>query len=258
MRKLLGKEKAKIDTNYIEKLYNDIAGKQFKGNYEKNRWANKSEKSRYEMISNTLIKISKDYKFKEYIEIGPGPGTWTKIFLERNKNAKFTLVDISYEMLEQAKKNLINYSNLVYLKGDFLKIPLGKKFDFFFSSRALEYLSDKEFAFKRIGEIIKKNGNGVIITKTPHPIKDKIYNKIGRKIRHEHKDQISLKRMKNLLEKNGFVDIKFFNVITEFPPSVRYNQPVINKKLYSLFNNKKPGIFLKPFSEAYMVIFRKK
>lgn len=249
----------KIDSKYIEKLYDNIASKQYKGDYDKNRWAVKSEKSRYNAMFNTIKEKSKNTFFKKYIELGPGPGTWTKLFLENNPNAEFDLIDISSEMLKQAKNNLQKYPNKInYIKKDFLTFKTNKKYDFFFSSRAIEYLSDKEKAFEKIGNIIENKGKGIIITKTPHPIKDKIYEKIGRKIKSEHKDQISMKKMKVLLEKNGFKDIKIRHLIIEFPPSVRYNKPGINKKLYKIFKNRKICFFTKPFSEAYIAEFVKK
>lgn len=73
----------KIDPKKIEELYNKLARETFKGDYEKYRWSGKVESSRYKMMEETLKEISKDYTFKKYIELGPGPGTWTKLFIKK-------------------------------------------------------------------------------------------------------------------------------------------------------------------------------
>ena len=79
----------------------------------------------------------KDLDFKNLFELGCGPGTWTKAFLNKNQKAKFLLVDISKKMLDQAKKNLKNYKNIKYIEEDFLKFKTAEKFDCFFLQEQL-------------------------------------------------------------------------------------------------------------------------
>ena len=76
----------KIASEDIESLYDRISGEDFEGDDEKNRWSGKTEKSRYRMMRSSINKLSRTAKYSRFIELGPGPGTWTKLFLNRNKH----------------------------------------------------------------------------------------------------------------------------------------------------------------------------
>jgi len=249
--------KNKIDSKEIGKLYNKISGEDFEGDYEKNRWAGRVEQSRYKMMQSTISKLASGIGYNRYIELGPGPGTWTKLFLDRNSDKEHVLVDVSKEMLDQAKVKLKKYKKIRYIQSNFLDAKISGKFDFFFSSRAIEYVPNKEKTIAKIYNILEEGGSGAIITKTPYPRRDKIYSILGRKLRFEHKDQISTKRMKRLLKDAGFRNINFYPVIVEFPPSVRFNLPKLNWGLYLSMSNNKFGLMSNLISEAYLVTFKK-
>ena len=205
----------------------------------------------------TINQLASQVKYNQYIELGPGPGTWTKLFLEKNSTKKHVLIDVSKEMLKQAKNKLNEYNKIKYIESNFSDVQLSEKFDFFFSSRAIEYVPDKKKTIKKIYDLLAKNSAGAIITKTPHPIRDYIYDIIGRKIRIEQTGMISPKKMKKMLKVVGFTNIKIYPVIVEFPPSVKYNLPKVNKKIYELMSNKKFGLLSSLLSEAYLVTFEK-
>ena len=57
-------------------------------------------KQTYTLLKNLLDGIT----FKNYVEVGPGSGIWTKLFIRYNNKAKFTLIDISKKMLDECKK----------------------------------------------------------------------------------------------------------------------------------------------------------
>ncbi len=103
----------------------------------------------------------------QVFELGPGPGTWTKELLTIAPQATYHLVDISEEMLKQAKGNLKGFPNITFTQSDILDFVPQQQYDFFFSSRIIEYVPDKDRAIKIIASALKPGAYGYLVTKTP-------------------------------------------------------------------------------------------
>ncbi len=234
-----------------EKYNKDIPGK-FGSDYEQNRWF-KDERTRsgYEAMHASISRFAAKADFKRCLELGPGHGTWTKLLLEANPEASFELVDISREMLGLVQKRFTDKKNIVYRETDFLDYSSLEKFDFFFSSRAIEYIDDKEKLVKKFLEVLAPGGRAFIITKTPKYLRLKL---LGRKVSEFHGRQIGVAELKRLLLAQGFSEIAFYPVTFVWP---FWKSAAMNRLLYRLFGERPYSCLSGFFSESYAVTFKK-
>ncbi len=247
----------KLTTSYVKKEYNRQLKEDYGDDYEFNRWlSSRGEWEGYRMQYLAQKFHTKDVKFKNYMEFGVGPGTWTKMFLNPKKT--FTLIDLSSEMIKQAKKNLGERKNINYKVMNILDLKDKEKYDFIFSSRAIKYVPDKEKMFKNLYHSLKKNGTMVIITQSA----DTLFQKIGRKLKKKekellHSEGITIQELKNVLQDVGFKKIDFY------PVSLKVNIPKIAKFhsfsnwLWKLNYKKKLNNFSTLLSGSYLIKMRK-
>ncbi|KKT81860.1 MAG: Glycosyltransferase [Candidatus Yanofskybacteria bacterium GW2011_GWA2_44_9] len=235
-------------------IYNrQIKGK-FEGNYEYHRWKSSPVKRAGYEMTRSLIRgniLKSGLGFRDYLEVGPGPGTWTKMFLEASPKANFDLVDISSEMLNLAKQNLAGHGNLRYIETDFLRFNPDKKYDIFFSSRAIEYMPDKDGLVKKISDLLRPGGRGFVITKNPKYLRSKL---AGRHISEFHKGQISPETFRALLIGNGFKDVEIYPVTFVFPV---FNSAFMNRTVSGIFSYQKLNTLNNFFAESYLIRFKK-
>ncbi len=243
-----------METEKIKTTYNELVGNKLQGRYEENRWF-RTEQARagYEMTKDSITRhlLGGGFSFKSCLELGPGPGTWTKILLRHDPEASFDLVDISSEMLKLAQDNLAGEENINFFEADFSTFVPGRKYDLFFSSRAFEYLPDKEGAAGKIMALLENGGRGFMITKTPKYWRYKI---IGRKIPEMHRGQISPSRLKDILGALGAGDIEIFPAIIVVPV---FRWVGLNKLIYRFFRGMRLNFLSGFVSESYAVSFKK-
>ncbi|MGB0757163.1 MAG: class I SAM-dependent methyltransferase [Patescibacteria group bacterium] len=242
----------------IKDTYNTLVGEKLDGAYEHDRWfktpvlALGYEMTKYAVNRHVLSNISKDTE--SVLELGPGPGTWTKELLTKAPNAHYDLVDISREMLAAAAKALDEHKeNINYNEIDFLDFEVVKKYDVFFSSRAVEYIRDKGAVVAKIVQALKSGGRGFIITKTPHYDRQKM---LGKSVPDMHKNQISPDDLKQLLQNHGCIEVKVYPVSMSFFYSV-FRSLGLNKLLHVLFRNTQLNSATKHFAESYLITFKK-
>jgi len=241
-----------MQTDEVKNFYNTVVKDKYNYHYEYNRWfKNPLLKSGYDMTHSTLVKVIKNLEFNNYIEVGPGPGTWTRLFLAEKPDANYHLVDISKEMIEIAKERLKKFININFSVSDFTHFESNKNFDLFFSSRAVEYMPDKKAVFHKIFNLLSSGGRGLIITKTPKYLRSRL---LGRKIPAIHQNQISPQEVKYILVEIGFKNIKFIPVALNFPI---IRSVFLSNILYKIFGNKRLNSLSQFFSESYMVTFQK-
>lgn len=242
-----------MDANEARKFYGNIRGK-FGDDYEYRRWfSSPLAQAGYAMTLRSITRhcFEKDWSFTKYLELGPGAGTWTRLFIEKNPKAHFDLVDISHEMLSFAKEKLEKYEQVTYYESDFIQFISKDHYDIFFSSRAIEYIPDKDAAVAKIAELLRSGGRGFISTKAPKYIRSKL---IGRGISSLHQGQISPRDLVALLKSHHFTDIACYPV-TMYVPAL--HSPRLNTLLHSLCFWMKLNWFTELFSESYCVTFRK-
>ncbi|MEX0933937.1 MAG: class I SAM-dependent methyltransferase [Candidatus Paceibacterota bacterium] len=240
-----------MDEEIVKEKYNEVKGT----DYEKVRWfSNNVAKGMYEMTKESIRRhtLQKTGSFQHYLEVGPGPGTWTKLFIEKYPKAEYDLVDISREMLGLAKNNLPESSQINFYEKNFSNFIGDEKYDFFFSSRALEYFSNKEKIIKKITSLLKEGGDGFIITKTPKYWANKL---LRRKTNSFHSGQICWQELVSLLEKNGCTISGVYPVTVSFPflKSAR-----LSRLLFKVLSPLPMNFLSDIFSESYCVKFVKK
>jgi trans-aconitate methyltransferase len=225
----------------------------FSEDYESQRWfSTKLYRERYRMMEDSISYHLKDIKYRSCFEIGPGPGTWTKLLLKHSPNSFYRLLDISGEMHKQFQKKIGIFPNIDYQIGDFESYKDEKTYDFFFSSRTIEYITNKEKAISNINSILSPGKEGMIITKTPHYLKKKI---LMQKTPWQHMNQISPKELDTLLKKYNFRNIQFYPVIIYVPLLGRLN--IINRIIWNFVYKIRLNFITQFISEAYLVKFTK-
>lgn len=235
----------------IKKKYNQIVSDS-DGDYEAKRWFGDAvQRAAYGMTRMSILRLISTVSFAKFLELGPGPGTWTKIFITKNPSAHFDLVDISEEMIKQGRKNLASYLQVNYILGDFLGFFTDERYDFFFSSRAIEYFSDKKILVKKIFDLMKNDSAGLIITKTPRYLRQKLLRKKSSDL---HQGQIKPKELVKLLRENGFSKIEVYPATISFP---LFHSAKLNMFFYYLLGGFKLNFISQVLSESYCVKFVK-
>lgn len=246
--------KEKDDSSFgtwMREFYNNKAGNLFKDNYEYVRWFSTPVKRRqYKFSTISLLFHLRNIKFKKCLEIGCGPGTWTRLLLKKYSNASFTCLDISKEMIKQFRRG-IKSKKVKTLVNNFLDQKFKEKFNFVFCSRAIEYIPNKPKVIEKFYDLLENGGKGIIVTSHPHPTIVKIKRLFGEKINKEHTQRISVNEMRELLQKAGFVNIKFYPILfSDFfliPTSILF---------YTCYKYRW-GILSRLFATGYVVSFDK-
>ncbi|MBI2543607.1 MAG: class I SAM-dependent methyltransferase [Candidatus Aenigmarchaeota archaeon] len=192
-------------SNYVEEFW-DKSSKE----YRFNQWE-KSAIARfdYTLTRNILLRFLKLNKNDTVLEIGCGPGKWTKLISE--KCGKMVAVDISEEMINEAKRYCKN-KNVRFIHGDIAELNSNKKFDKIVAIRSIEYIPDKDKMFEKIMSLLKDNGKIVIITKS----KPCLWG-VTKKEKNFWQDKISPKRLSELCIKYGLSNITVKPVIIRLP-----------------------------------------
>lgn len=246
----------KINNSYIKGMYNSDIKKKYKNNYEFNRWfSNTHSYLDYYMSYKSIKHKVKKIDIKSCFELGPGPGTWTKLIYRIHPKCKFKLIDISKSMKEQFLLEMRDQSNIDYEVCDFNSYKFNENYDLFFSSRAIEYIEKKEELIKKMYEILNEKGKGIIITKNENYCFPKIIQKF-KKRRLQHSEILDKKMIKKILINNGFKNVKFYPSIIRFPYGLFYN---LSKFIWQKTYKKEILGFhwLSPITESFIITFDK-
>ena len=237
----------------IKDFYNSSIRGKYAGEYEFNRWF-VSSRTRLDCMM-TYIAIRhhiKNFDFGRCLEFGPGPGTWTRLIYGVNPKATFDLVDISSEMRRQFFLEMRSQPNVHYIVEDINQYNSNEKYELFFSARSVEYLDDKNLFFKKVHNFLSVGGLGFIITKNP----GYGFWKKNADNRFQHSGQISVRKFKSFLDINNFECLGIYPVVIRIPIVDRF-YPALSEKIFSRVFMKPLTGRLIPFTESYLVIFRK-
>jgi SAM-dependent methyltransferase len=100
-----------------------------------------------------------------YLEIGCGPGTWTKVVAPYA--SEVVALDISANMIEQAKRYVQDADNVTFVHGDAAAYQPDGQLDGFFSFRVIEYVDGWQNVLTRVAAHVRPGGRAVVCTKTP-------------------------------------------------------------------------------------------
>jgi tRNA (cmo5U34)-methyltransferase len=94
------------------------------------------------------------------LDLGAGTGLLTEKIFNKYFRGHFTLIDISEEMLNIAKKRFKKNRNFKYILGDYLKIDFEESFDIIISSLSIHHLEDKDkkILYSKVYEILNNDG----------------------------------------------------------------------------------------------------
>ena len=102
------------------------------------------EKTLQRRMKYTIDEIKNDAKNKTVLDIGCGPGHYSVILSKMG--AKVTAIDISKEMIQEAKKNSekLNAKNIKFFVENFLNSNFKNKFDYSFAIGFADYTNKQE------------------------------------------------------------------------------------------------------------------
>lgn len=235
-------------------FYNNTMPDKQGQDYEHARWhATPLLEAQFAMMSKTLAQITVPYvaQATSVLEVGPGPGTWTKVLLGANPSARYTLLDISREMLDRAKQTLASWQGITYIEEDLAAYQPNEKHDFFFSSRAIEYMPDKQKVLSVVADALSPGAHGIIVTKMPKAL---FYRLRGRTIPEFHRGQIAPHTLVQQLRASG-LEVEDTRIATATVPGI--GSPRLNRLVHALLLLMPLVPPLTIFAESYAVRFRK-
>jgi trans-aconitate 2-methyltransferase len=96
------------------------------------------------------------------IDAGAGSGNLTKILADKVPNGQVYAVDIDLNMIQQAKINLSNCSNVQVIHSSMDDVKLQTKVDVIFSNAALHWVLDHQKILSYFWKLLKPNGELLI------------------------------------------------------------------------------------------------
>jgi len=117
----------------------------------------------FRRIQKKIVKITGDYENKNILDVGCGTGNLIMMMHDRNKNNKFTGVDISEKMIDIARDKTRGCENIEFIVGKTGSLPFRRNsFDYVTSSVSFHHWPEHEEALKEIYEMIKPSGKLLI------------------------------------------------------------------------------------------------
>ncbi|MAZ30045.1 hypothetical protein CL655_02050 [bacterium] len=211
---------SKLPNAAIAEQYNQAMADKYQNDYEFNRWFIRARnRAEYAMTYQAIKHHLQPLRYTRCLELGPGPGTWTRLLYRHNPTATYQLVDISEAMREQFTLEMRTLPNVTYTLSDIAQFESAERFDIFFSSRAIEYLDDKPAFFAQLKTLLKPGSTGVVITKNP-------YHGIRKSKKATHQGQLTIETMHQSLREHGFTDISSYPVVVRIPLMSRLTSEV--------------------------------
>jgi len=155
-----------------------------------------------------IIRIAKIKNNSKILEIGCGTGILLNI-LSNNKSLKLYGIDLTKEMLDEAKIKLKNKASLILCSVRHIKRYFNQNyFDYIMLEDVFHHLPEHKKVIKDISLLLKKGGKLVI--------SDLSFGRFGNKVFHilepGNSEMYTKKGYYKLLKENKFFDIKQFGV----------------------------------------------
>lgn len=236
----------------IKELYNTIIGKKYADAYEFNRWfSSRRLRLDYAMMYRALSYHVSQCSFNSCFELGPGPGTWTRVLYRHAPEASYTLVDISEEMKQQFFLEMRSVQQVRYLVADVHDVSIEEKKDLFFSSRAIEYIERPEEVCTKIHAMLREQGAAIIVTKNPDHVRARPASK-----RREHTTQLPHDVLTSMLRNAGFGTINVYPCIMRIPIVDRFADRFAEKLFTQQYKHAIQDRLTR-FAESYVVVAKK-
>lgn len=192
-----------------------------KGNFIQRFW----QRHKFDEVINAI-----DSKNSVILDIGCGPGVMSSLL----PDSAFCIgIDISRDQIKFAKKS----TNRCFVVGDSKNLPFNENtFDYVTLIEVIEHL-DKDNTVEILSEInrlLKKDGSLIITTPNYHscwPIIEKIWSRMNPvDYTREHINKMTIKKIKALLERSNFKNIKIKTIFI-ISPFLAFLPYIIGRKL---------------------------
>ncbi|MBI2076276.1 MAG: class I SAM-dependent methyltransferase [Candidatus Aenigmarchaeota archaeon] len=190
-------------------------------------------RSDYSLTKSILLEYLEPKENDVILEVGCGPGVWTKLIAEKCK--KLIAIDISKDMLKRAKR-YVNRKNVKFLLSDSFS-QTDFKFDKIFAVRSFEYIKDKAAAIERFNNLLRDNGKLVVVTKSKPCFWDFVYMQKWKKEKF-CQEKVSYRVLRRLFSQ-FFDDVTLKPAIIRLPIFTEGNDelPLVPKPLQKYFLN---------------------
>lgn len=150
------------DVQKLSQNYNQLDALKIESNAQALAYALYYTPINFQKVKKYLEKLPADFKAKQVLDFGCGPGTATlaaKLFF---KDANFTCVDTSPQMLETAE-NILGW-----VQTNFSNVVPNKKFDLIIAANSLNEISDQELLNATLNNLYQAlNPNGILLVIEP-------------------------------------------------------------------------------------------
>jgi SAM-dependent methyltransferase len=240
-------------TEKMRHFYTDEVNKRHGGDYEYSRWhGNTIQESYYQMTKKSILWALRGLEYTSCFELGPGPGTWTRLLWEQEPNVKITLLDISPYMQEQFEREHSG-KDFLFQIADFESYAIAKgAYDLIFSIRAIDYIANTRAAVRKLYDGLSHGGTGVIVAKTDHPLKKKL---LGQSTEWQHQHILGYQALHDELQQAGCIDISIRPVTVYIPIFGRIH--IFNKIIWSIIHTMPMSWWNEWMTESYIARFKK-
>ena len=175
--------------------------KQFTKEQQVKFWDSHDAPFKADMVSDTVLDLSKKYIGKKVLDVGGGSGALLRAFKKRFKGRKMVSVDIAPN-----SKDVI--------QGDCTDLEFkDRSFDALFCLDVIEHLSDTDLTkcLKEANRVLKKGGHGIFTTMFREKLKvsEVTCPDCGSRFHKKgHCQVFDQKRVKSIFKENGFNIVK--------------------------------------------------
>ena len=134
-------------------------------NTEESNWDAETYHKVSDIQESWAIELLEKRKISEneiVMDAGCGTGRVTKIIANKVKRGKVYAVDLDENMIINAKKNLKDLSNIVFVKSDLSDVKLPEKIDLVFSNAVIHWILDHKKLFTNFWDVLKPGGKLLI------------------------------------------------------------------------------------------------
>jgi trans-aconitate 2-methyltransferase len=134
-------------------------------NTEESMWDAETYHKVSDIQESWAIELLEKIKISEseiVMDAGCGTGRVTKIIANKVKRGKVYAVDLDENMIINAKKNLKDLSNIVFVKSDLSDVKLPEKIDLVFSNAVIHWILDHKKLFTNFWDVLKPGGKLLI------------------------------------------------------------------------------------------------
>lgn len=140
-----------MENNEVLDAFNEASG-----DYDKYR---KQAIPNMDIYYNTLIELTENYEKPKILDLGAGTGILTELLNRQHPDAEITLVDMSRDMLNVARRKFAD-KNFKYIEADYLGYDFDERYDLVVSSLSIHHLTDgdKRLLYGKIYDILEEGG----------------------------------------------------------------------------------------------------